>query len=477
MPKNTRWKLTVAGDSDSFELPHRSVLSTMTYHVMYSDPSVTTRAGFGKVAGLPYILDSRPGYHRLGSRYLIDRGLGVWDPVKRGVGLPEALPSDQSMKDYADWLANFLEYADVRKIDLRTCDYITAIRDGYQKEQVEGTWSRDGQPLAPNSVNVRVDHACNFLLWMVDKGLRPKFDIPSVTVTVSSRKASNSRGHSETTKDVRAGRLRKDKRTLQMPTEQELRKWLDAVYRRNGYAKGLMCESVLLTAMRRTEISRFRVDGLPEDRRNWRTHSPDAPLRQQKVLISIRYGTKGPDYGKDHGDKIGPSRSIWVPVKLAQRWDEYRKAKHGRIAALKIWVSGARTKSERKERIDNAVHMFLDERTGLPITSKQLYHAWTNVELPYDGWSCHLGRDWWACATLIAYMKPYIPAGRVDAAQERKLEMAAVDVIRFVIQPQLGHADDETSMIYLRWFMNLIANNLWISYEDDLNSGSVGNGA
>jgi hypothetical protein len=102
----------------------------MTYQVMYSDPVVTARAGFEKVAGFPYILDSRPGYHRLGSRYLIDRGLGQWDPVSRGGGLPAVLPSDQSLKNYADWLANFLEYADVREIELRTCGYLDDILHG-----------------------------------------------------------------------------------------------------------------------------------------------------------------------------------------------------------------------------------------------------------------------------------------------------------------------------------------------------------
>lgn len=47
------------------------------FTVVYTDEAALVAAGYGAVSDLPCIFDSRPGYHRLGSRFLIDRGLGV----------------------------------------------------------------------------------------------------------------------------------------------------------------------------------------------------------------------------------------------------------------------------------------------------------------------------------------------------------------------------------------------------------------
>lgn len=123
----------------------------MGYTVYYSDQALTAAAGFGKVARLPCIFDSRPGYHRLGSRYLIDRGLGIWDPVSHG-RRPRPAPTEQTIRSYAHWLANFLEWADLRGVDVLTCEYVTHVHGRYQSEMLRGTWSRDGTALSPQTV-------------------------------------------------------------------------------------------------------------------------------------------------------------------------------------------------------------------------------------------------------------------------------------------------------------------------------------
>ena len=135
----------------------------MTFSVYNSDPAETTRAGFGKVARLPCIFDSRPGYHRLASKYLIDRGLGIWRPVTHGRGFHGLAPSDKSILNYANYLTNFLDWAETREIDLTKCDYVEHVHGRYQPEMLVGAWSRDGRPLKPATINSRVEQACDDL--------------------------------------------------------------------------------------------------------------------------------------------------------------------------------------------------------------------------------------------------------------------------------------------------------------------------
>lgn len=444
----------------------------MAYTVYYSNKDLTTQAGFGKVAHLPCIFDNRPGYHRLSSQYLIDRGLGLWSPKTRGGAQRVERPSAQTIKNYADWLANFLEWAEVRGVDLATCDYTEHLHDRYQAEMLKGIWSRDNSPLSPNTINPRVQQACDFLTWMADKGHREPFGIPTETVRRRFGRSTSSVGHRSHDVVVRKGKVRKNKRRLRMPTDVEVGAWLKRVYAEFGDAKGLMCEMVLLTALRREEVSCWRMDTLPEHRRDWHISNPLAPREDQRVLVEVKYGTKGTNYGEDHGDKVGPARSIWVPLVFAERLDEYRN-KH-RNAALKKWVKSAPTLAEQRERAKDTVHLFLDEETGERIKAKRLYEAWTGVDLPFDGWSPHLGRDWWACSTLWKEMKKHDHIRTLDASTATALlESTAMSIIRLQIQPQLGHAHDSTSMIYLQWIADMVGVNLSIRYDQDLDEAAA----
>lgn len=426
----------------------------MGYSVFYGDPAVTIEAGFGRVARLPCILDSRPGYHRLGSRYLIDRGIGAWNPASH-TAMRRQPPSRQSMRNYAYWLANFLEWAELRNRPIVDCNYFEDIHDGYQREMLSGAWSRDGVGLSARTVNLRVELACDFLAWMATAGHRRPFDIPREILKTRRQSGPGAIGQRSSASVVRKGRVRQDKRRLRMPTDEQVAEWLDSVYDRFGQARGLMCETVLLTAARREEVASWRVDTLPQSPEFWQLSQFEAPSSEQRVLVKIRYGTKGPDYGFDHGDKVGPERSIWIPSYLAGRIHEYRSGP--RAEAVKKWVRGAQTLAERTMRRSESVHLFHDEKTGSRLTAKDLYNAWVGGKLPFKGWSPHLGRDWWACSVLWCELRKrerWYALG-LDGTMTPN-ESSALDIILLQVQPQLGHANSETSMVYLQWLVDAL---------------------
>lgn len=438
----------------------------MSYSVFYSDPDITTRAGFGKVADIPCIFDSRPGYHREASRYLIDRGLGVWTPGTNATSPRRPRLTRQTIRDYADWLANFLEWAELRGVDPRTCDYVDDI-DRYQTEMRTGVWSQRGVGLSPLTINRRVEQACNYLTWMAAKGYRPPFEVPRKTETRSTSNAASAGEHKPAKVAARAGKVRQVNSRLRMPSDPEVRAWLNRVYEKFGTVKGLMCEVVLLTAMRRQEVASLRFTSLPEKRSQWHLNSEDAPRQDQRVRTPLEFGTKGRDEGYDHGGKIGPRREIWIPLDLAERLHEYRRKL--RNHALKRWVKAAGTLEEQKFRIQNTVHLFLDERTGERITAKGLYNAWTGVALPFDGWSPHKGRHWWSCKVVLLDLarKGYL-RDRGKLPPTAVIEADAMAAVRLIVQPQLGHASEEMAMTYVRWVVDTLAVNISIDYVAEL---------
>jgi len=368
------------------------------------------------------------------------------------------------------WLCNFLEWADKRGVDLLTCEYVEHINGRYQTEMLQGIWSYSGKGLSPRTVNNRVSQACEYLTWLQDKNIRGPFSIPTRVTRVAGRSATSAVGHHSRTVLSRIGKVRERKRRLRMPKEADVGVWLKSVYAKFGLAFGLMAELVLKTALRRQEVACWRVDTLPKNIADWVIANPDAPHSQQAVLVTIKYGCKGRMYGTDHGDKIGPEGIIRVPLELAQRLHHYLLST--RNTALKKWVKAGRSATEQRERLSDAVHLFMREDSGERITSKMFYNAWTGVELPFKGWCPHLGRDWWACSTLHRELEKHehlIHSG-LDVAHAL-LESASMSVIRLQIMPQLRHAQENTCLTYLQWIADTLGFNLSIEYQESLDDG------
>lgn len=423
------------------------------------------------LAHLPFILDSRPGYHRLGNAFLVDRGLGIWGPESRGSSPTGHIPTSRSMHNYAQWLANFLEWADLRGVSLEDCDYAVHVAGRYQKEMLDGLWSRDGEGLAPATINLRVQQACDFLTWMGDTGRRDPFHVPYGMAKLAVGSATSSVGHLGKEVRVRKGKVRRKKRVLRMPADDQVKQWLGRVEKKLGPMRALMCETILLTAMRREEVVCLRTDTLPEQRKDWHIANPLAPVAQQQVSINIRFGTKGPSYGLVDGDKVGPARDILIPLALALRWDEYRNG--ARNQAFGQWMKGIKG-AARLAHAKKATHLFLRESDGARLQGPELYTAWTAVELPVEGWSPHEGRHWWACSVLWRELKKHQSTAHLsNETATALLESTAMSIIRLQIQPQLGHAHDSTTMIYLRWVRDMLG--VPISLDGDATTLEVGN--
>lgn len=429
------------------------------YKVVYADPKLLGEAGYGALSHQPFILDPEPGYARLPNQFLIDRGLGYWEPKWRGEKRNPIPPSRVSMLNFARWLANALEWADTRSVDLMRGDYVSDLIGRYQQEMLKGIWSADNRPLAPETVNPRVQIALEFQMWAADKGLRLPFVIPTTTTTYIAGSYDNSRSHEAKVVQSRKGKVKVNKRTLSFPSVEEIEAWRERVHQRPvvGVTEGLIVDLILNTAIRREEAACWRLDTLPLERKDWKIANPNQPEEVQSVIVTITYGAKGKQYGIDkHGDKIGPEGEIHIPLWVAKRLHAYRN--NERLMALKPRLKGLKP-PEARRLMEETVHLFLNPVTGLRYTGDQIYAFWSRVQGP-EHWSPHQGRDWWACRYLEERMKQHAeliekvlktPRISMEHPMVLALRDSAMTVIQMEIKPQLRHASSRTTEIYLQW--------------------------
>lgn len=450
------------------------------YKVVYADPKLLAEAGYGALSHQPFLLDPEPGYARLPNQFLIDRGLGYWDPKWRGEKRNPIPPSRISMKCFARWLANALEWADTRSVDLMRGDYVSDLIDCYQQEMLKGIWSADNRPLAPETVNPRVQIALEFQMWAADKGLRPPFVIPTTTTTYIAGSHDNSRSHEPKVVESRKGKVKVNKRTLSFPSIKEIDAWRERVHQRPvvGVTEELIVDLILNTAIRREEAACWRVDTLPLDPKDWKVVNLDQPEEAQSVIGTIRYGAKGKQYGIDkHDDKIGPEGEIHIPLWIAKRLYGYRN--NERLMALKRRLKGVRP-VEARRIMEETVHLFLNPVTGLRYTGDQIYAFWSRVQGPAH-WSPHLGRHWWACRYLEERMKQHAeliqqvlktPNISMEHPMVLALRDSAMTVIQMEIKPQLRHVSSRTAEIYLHWLfakmrVPLTMTRQWVELDDE----------
>ncbi|MDD2663918.1 MAG: hypothetical protein PHD19_09165 [Dechloromonas sp.] len=434
------------------------------YKVIYLNREALVKAGYGHLADHPFIMDSDPGYARLPNRFLLDRALGVWPPKGRGEGCCPVLPSRISMKDYAYWLCNALEWAEARRVDLMTCDYLSVLVGRYQEEMIKGVWSAENRKLSAITVNARVQIALEYGMWARDKGLRDVFVIPTTTRRVVVGSHENSRSHEVKEVESRLGKVKVNKRVLSFPTRDEIKEWRQRVkeYPGSGETDVLIVDLILNTAIRREEAACWRVDTLPLDPGDWRILNPSQPEEYQNVSVTLKNGTKGQQLGIDEFlDKLGPEGDIHLPLWLAKRLHKYRETE--RVTALMNKVKIGKTVAEQKQLMRQSVHLFLQPQTGERYNGELIYTLWSRRVSHPPHWCPHLGRDWWACTHLEERMKQHaeliakvLATPNINPEHPLVLQLrdTAQTVIQMEIQPQLRHRSPLTTEIYLKWLFN-----------------------
>lgn len=415
--------------------------------LFWPDPDRLVAKGYASVANVPAIFDSNWKYHEELSRFLRERALAEWTPkvdVGRRAVRKKYLTRD-SLKAVGNGLINFLEWCERRGLSWRNLSYTEHLVQGYQAQMLDGAWSVSGEGLKGSTVNQRVLHACNFLQWASDRGLRSSFEVVAAPVRVRADSATSVHGHKGLRAMARAGAVRQAPASLRMPTDEEVAKWLVSVRIERGATKALMCELVLASGMRREEVVQWRVDTLPEDRSDWHVIG-------DQVEVLIKHGTKGAKQSGPEGLE-GPPRRIALPLTVAERLHHYREFIRPRARAQ--YVRNANSPEERRSRQREIVRqLFLSDVTGERISHQVLYEAWTAVSaLPYKGWSPHTGRDYWACKKMLEAMERRTKALglTLKKAPSGWVSDSAVDTLNLVIRPQLGHLSAETTQRYLVW--------------------------
>jgi integrase len=424
----------------------------------FADPKQLEDEGYGHLAKVPFIRDSQLSYATQPNRFLIDLALGVWDPRNRGSKPRATPPTSASMLSMANWLVNALEWADTRGFDLMTCDYTMVLVRQYQTEMSKGIWSSRGSALQPATINARTGIAFNYQMWGADKGLREAVSVPTMTVTYITPSYRSSRSHEAKTVEVRQGRVRQKPKTFVFPSAQQVDDWREAIYKTpRGQTEGLLIDLILDTAIRREEAACWRVDTLPLSRGDWKIVNPGVPSEDQRVLVALKYGNKGPEVGRDHGDKIGPEQNIKVPLPLAEMLADYRT--QVRPKALATAVAKGKTLAAQQRIRDESVHLFLNPKDGMRYTGKQIYGLWTMVECPH-GWSPHAARHYWACTTLKQRMEEnarliqtLLATPNISAHSPLVVGMgsSAMSIIQLEIKPQLRHVSEEVTNQYVEW--------------------------
>ena len=362
-----------------------------SYRVVQPVEGVLSSAGFAGLEGMHFIFDGNADYHRNANEFLIDRALGLWDPQNRGKLINPSPPSRKSLETYADQLTNTLQWCEVRGSELLNMEYSADLIGRYRKDMLEGRWSRDGVRLAISTVNGRIDTATDFLTWAGDKGRRAPFVVPTVTKLIPVNAATSSVRQFKKVQ-AKVGKARIKKRRIGLPGHGVIDAWRDQIRRKPivGETEALIAGLILETAIRREEAACWRNDTLPIDPKDWKLANADAPEEDKAVLVTITFGCKGHEYGRDHGDKIGPEGIIRVPLHIARQLHEYRAGP--RNQALREAIRSGKTLADQRRIREQTVHLFLDPTTGLRYTGEDIYEFWRSVPRP-KGWTVHLARD------------------------------------------------------------------------------------
>jgi integrase len=386
--------------------------------------------GYGAIAKVPVLFGASGQYLRIENRYLRERAMLEWYPEKMlgSSRQSSSYPRFKTLLQIANELLNFHKFLELSNVHWEDAEFDPTITS-YRSMQNDGKWSKNGRPLAGSTTNGRVAVAADFLEWAAERGLRKPIAVPRIKVQAPSHYTSfpKSKRVTGTPASAIVGGVREQPANLHLPTPAEIQLWLQSISARWGYTKFLAAKTCLEVALRRLELTSLTTEFAPRNPTDWDTNG-------DFMMLEIVNGTKG-----------GKSRLVTVPVSLVVELHKYREGR--RLKALAKLIR----RDASAERPDA---LFLSEHDGSPLSYYSLYECWTKeVDLPFRGWSPHLGRHAWACYTLLDHIGLCSRQYNLD---EKSLPAPWVDSIfksgiTMIIQPQLGHQSARTTEGYLQW--------------------------
>uniref|UniRef100_Q07NR5 Phage integrase family protein n=1 Tax=Rhodopseudomonas palustris (strain BisA53) TaxID=316055 RepID=Q07NR5_RHOP5 len=379
--------------------------------------------GFARFKHVPVLFDNAWHYMREHSRYLRERAVLAYRPLDdRG-----DFPRPKTLERIAHTLSNWDAWTVSKGIDWRQASYDHVLH--YQNDQVNGAWSKSGEPLDASTANSRADEVTHFLRWAHLTGLRPSFEFKMTLKQTSI-------GGKIRTIAVRVGRAKSSNSPPELghlPKAEEIKAWLESVRMRRGEAKHLACRFVLETGARREEVAQVKVQHWPTEK------SVDAAIRAGDafVTMTLRDGTKG-----------AKPRNIKVPVSFARN--------------VLTWLPKRATYTYRYfkrtgKRTDRLFVSDSGQHAGIPLSGPTIWKAFHEVEPRPEDWTPHKGRHAHACFLLIYALENEAKAAGMN------MKLMGVDWIRDrgkhwldLLRRQFGHVSSETTELYLRWIITSV---------------------
>lgn len=446
----------------------------MSYTLFQPISSMLEAANFHPVADVPIIFGEGWTYDRVFNRYLRERARGTALTREQGGGLE---PTPQSLKTFARWLIDFLEWCIWAKTPWQKVHYNEDLLQRYQPDMQNGKWSTTGESLSPATINNRVSEATYFCDWASRHGFREDFEIAYEYSNRSYGGGRNSKSHKPASGKSRAGKVRANPRDLKIASEKDVEDWLAAVRIKKGATIGLMAKLCIESGIRREECvqwDRGYMDVNPQKWTVWRDH----------VEVTIKYGAKGPKYSdvvkpnRTTERSVGPTRKVQIPIALAQELLKYRNAI--RSNSLLKYVNAAKSPEERRRRQEQARNqdrLFVSEYDGRPIQGETLRRAF-KVNPPWDDWSTHLARHYYACRRIARSLRTQLTlrtrsGGSATATPDWIVEAGKAELL--LLRDQLGHLDERTTDMYLRWLQRAFCD--VTDYTDELEKDPLANGA
>ena len=388
------------------------------------------------------------------NQYIRERSLGEWAPRlgqattnNLGKAVVQTRASREAM---CRRLIEFLRWCDKTGKNWTEVDYGNDLLGTWQTGLLTGTLSTSRRKLSNGTVNVLVSEAAYFLTWAADRKYREPFSVTVNTAKVTRSSGNHTQSGAKVAVVTRMGTLTPVPDFVMLPTDDEIKKWLNEVHYLRGPVKRLTCETICRTGMRIQECCQLLVSDIPQ--------KIDGQWPRDKVLndalkVRVHVGNKGRKVSPGSMESAKP-RDVYLPIDLAERIYEYLQGLRSTLILRGIDRVSDKAERQRRLRAPKPIRLWVGEKYGLPFTSNMLYKAWTSVPSCPKGWHPHVGREFYAVETMVKYAKDLIEARGVfqvcGVNHLGWLDSLLSNQIKVILSPLMGHISEETTHLYLR---------------------------